>query len=174
VTEKFEEWKKGLLENYNIFMYRDDPNGAFAKKFCEYIYSIDYCVTEEIGDILFSLFTNEDDGEVLESVCEQLFNANNESIITKCLLKAFQRLSNEAKEWAGCFLEYILGNANIHNGIINSKNIIGKQAIINFIKELNETLPPESYLKNEKLMQSHLEDLARFGELAKEIEKSMI
>jgi hypothetical protein len=172
VVENFEEWKKGLLESYNIFMYGDDPEGVFAEKFCEYVDSINF-LTEEIGDILFSLFADEDDGEVLESVCGQLFDANDKSVTAKCLLKAFSRLSKKAKKWAGCFLWDILRDTDIYKEVINSKNTTGKRAIIDFIKELNETSPPDDYLKNEKFMQSHLEELARFNELAKEIEKSM-
>jgi hypothetical protein len=172
VIENFEEWKKSLWESYDVFMYGDDPKGAFAEKFCKYVDSIDF-LTEEIGDILFLLFVDEDEGEVLESVCGQLFDANDKSVTAKCLLKAFPRLSKKAKKWAGCFLWNILRDTNIYKEIINSENVIGKQAIIDFIKELNETSPPEGYLKNEKFMQSHLEELTRFNELAKELEKSM-
>jgi hypothetical protein len=173
VIENFEKWKRGLLESYNIFMYGDDSDGAFAKNFCEYIYSIDYCITEKIGDILFSLFTDKDDGEILQSMHPQLFFATDISITTKCLLKAFPKLSEEAKKWAEVFLDDILGDTNIHSEIINSEDVIGKQAIVDFIKRLNEDPPHASYSKNEKLMQAHLEDLARFNELAKDIQNSM-
>jgi hypothetical protein len=172
VIENFEEWKEGILESYNIFMYGDDPDGVFARKFCEYVDSIDF-LTEEMGDILFSLFIDEDDGEVLESVCGQLFDVNDKSVTAKCLLKAFSRLSKKAKKWAGCFLWDILRDTDIYKEIINSKDIIGKQAIIDFIKGLNETPLSEDYLKNEKFMQLYLEDLKRLNELSKEIEKSM-
>jgi hypothetical protein len=172
MIENFEEWKKGLLESYKIFMYGDDPDGVFAKKFCEYVDSIDF-LTEEIGDILFSLFTDEDDGEVLESVCGQLFDANDKSITTRCLLKAFPRLCKEAKEWAECFLYNILRDTSVYQGIINSEDAIGKQSIIDFIKKLNEDPPHESCLKNEKLMQAHLDDLARFNKLSRDIQNSM-
>jgi hypothetical protein len=73
----------------------------------------------------------------------------------------------EAPQWAEYFIYRIVEmyESVMLPLLLKSTNKKGKQAIIDFIKELNETPLPEGYLKNEKFMQSHLEELGSVSEI---------
>jgi uncharacterized membrane-anchored protein YjiN (DUF445 family) len=176
--ENFEQWKQELLDDFEVTIRGHEDEEIYEKisnRFLEKIHALNFSANEAEADVLFLLFTDEEDGEVLESVVCQLEGMKDKDLLTKCMLKAFPRLIEKARTWAEYFIYRIveLYSSSILPLILNSADKNGKQAIIDFIKKLNSTSPPESYFKSERLMQSHLKDLARFNELAKGIEKSM-
>jgi hypothetical protein len=177
MIKNFEEWKNSLLENWDKSIHGDhlssEKHNRYIESFCNCIDAVNFEATEEVADVLFTLFTEENDYEMLESVVNQLDCMHEQKIFVRCLLKAFPRLVKEAPRWAMSFLFSICGSIELKKYIMQSEDYLGKQAIVDFIKELNEAPPHESCLKNEKLMQAHLDDLARFNKLSEDIQNSM-
>jgi type II secretory pathway component GspD/PulD (secretin) len=123
--------------------------------------------------VLFSLFTDDEDYEVLESVISQLEDTKDKKIFVKCLLKAFPKLVNKAKNWATAFI-YILQKDKILALVKKSNDKIGKQSIVDYInKHVNFSKPTSRHLLNEEAMEYYIKNIENFKKTAKEIEKSM-
>ena len=133
----FEEWKRKVLNHYNLFMHGNDEDGAHAICFCNLIDSLEYSATESEADFLFSLFTNEEDYEVLETVVQQLWGMKDKRLFAKCLLKAFPNLINNANKWAEDFL-YCLEQKNEVLQIVSK--LENKNYIISYAEELEQNL----------------------------------
>jgi hypothetical protein len=174
----FEQWKTDILDFYNKAMYCDDADGAFGEKFVRCVDLVEYSPTEEIADVLFSLFTDNEDYGLLQSVINQLDCMSDRELFVKCLLKAIPKLVIDAKKWIQDFLHSIVSSATDYALIVNSKNTEGKMALAKFINTINEL--PESFdINNSEMVRLYLklkvaeEDLENFKKLAAEIEASM-
>lgn len=141
--------------------------------FCECVDAVEYRATEEVADVLFSLFSGEEDFELLESVIRQIDGNENEEICIESLIKAFPRLAIEANEWAKVFLNDFIKYDNMKHFALKSEDKKGKQAIIDFIKTLHSAKAIERYENYPKLKQEYIEDLKKFDEFALELKKSM-
>lgn len=168
MIKDFEEFKKEVLINYHDFFYGKDDDGTSARRFCELIYSVGYSPTEKIVDFLFSLFCNKEDYEVMESVVQQLWSMKNKILFTKCLLKAFPRLAEEAPIWAEDFLYGIVQNGDIISFVLQISDIAGKKAIIDYIKELEKHLNADTTASS-----IDLKDLEIFHEFKNKLEASL-
>lgn len=75
MIDNFEKWKEELLYTFPIAIHGLDDDNEYERisnKFLKCVDSVDYKATEEIAGVLFSLFTDEEDYEILESVIDQL------------------------------------------------------------------------------------------------------
>jgi hypothetical protein len=176
MKQNFEQWKKELVDDFCVTIRGHENEELYEKisgRFLNKIHSLNYYATEDEADVLFSLFTDEEDYEVLETVISQLEDTKDKELFVKCLLKAFPRLVNEAKYWATTFL-YIIQKEELLKLVKESEDNNGKQSIIDYInKSIAESTPSPRELSNENAMKHYLKELEDFKALATQIEESM-
>lgn len=178
MIDNFEQWKRDLLRSYDVAIHGnaecEDRQQQAIDTFCACVDAAAYNATEEEAEVLFSLFSDDEDYELLEAVVGQLEGMRNEAAFVRNLLKAFPRLAREARKWAETFAYALIQLEERKRLALASADREGKLAIIGFIQALHSPGAFRRYEAHPKMMQEYIEDLKKFDEFALELERSIL